>query len=154
MKQAQNIRKNEGEIFVDGRRRKKVAERIEDGLEYEGDQLRHDPHGKDMNAHYQTKGKGGHTFYGGVFFFYLAPNTAELSEDACTTDAQLGSALLWDGASMLDPIGVTNAVDAYTGLDGGDGGLSGLRQLTIDTNPLLIPLDIGTKQLGELIYGP
>jgi len=49
---------------------------------------------------------------------------------------------------------ITNAIDAYTGLDGGEGGVNGLRQLAIDMIPLLIPVDMGTKQLGTLIYGP
>ena len=152
MKQAQNVRRNGGEIFVAGSSSQKNAKQIEAGLKKEGKQMRHDPHGEGMNPHFQTEGVQGHTFYGGILFF-MAPNTMDLSGSACTTDFQFGSALLWDGASMLDPIGVTNAIDAYTGLDGGGGGFSGLRQLVIDSSPLLIPIDVGTKQLGELVYG-
>lgn len=69
MKQAQNVRRNEGEIIVEGRGASRVREQVEAGAfkrdRTAGDQLNHGPHGESdvFLPHSQTQKKVGHTFY-------------------------------------------------------------------------------------------
>jgi hypothetical protein len=68
------------------------------------------------------------------------PNITGLSDNPCPTNGQIGSAIVWDAAGLLDPIGLTDGIDAFTGLDGGRGGLAGLADFGIDMTLILIPV--------------
>jgi len=60
----------------------------------------------------------------------------------------MGSAVLWDAAGLLDPIGITDTIDAYTGLDGGRGGFAGLADFGIDMVSVVSPTPTnGLKRL-------
>ncbi len=117
MREAQQIRRREGNIIMDEQR---LGRQAESGAfkndRSAGDMLRHDPHQPGYSPHYQTDGKGGHTFYKGVAAFF-APNSMKLSGRSCTTSMQMFSAGLWDVAGTIDPIGMTDAIDYAFGLN-------------------------------------
>ena len=80
--------------------------------------------------HFQTNKKRGHTFFkekvaGGVIAIFAA-HSLEVSANPCATPVQIASAAAWDAIGAIDPVGVTDVIDAYTGLDGGRGGLGGI----------------------------
>jgi uncharacterized protein RhaS with RHS repeats len=129
IKQAQNIRRNGGNILAPDQ---KTARQIEAGAfkrdRDAGDMLHHEPHPnpetgstKGRYPHYQHDNVQGHTFYGtGKYAIatFLAPKSMELSGRKDTTNMQMVSAGLWDIADTIDPIGLTDAIDGYFGLSG------------------------------------
>jgi RHS repeat-associated protein len=137
-KQAQNVRRNGGNIIVEGNDSQRVAKQVETGAfkndRSAGKQLKHDAHGDEYGflPHHQTNKKDGHTFYKGAALIF-APNILNLSESSCTTNIQFASAIAWDALSLIDPIGVTEGIDAYTGADGGEGGLIGVKNFVKNT---------------------
>lgn len=117
MREAQLIRRAERDVIVDSER---LGRQVESGAfkndRTAGEMLRHDPHEPGYNPHFQTEGKRGHTFYRGVAMF-LAPNSMTLSERKDTTNMQMLSAGLWDIATSIDPIGLTDAIEWAVGLN-------------------------------------
>lgn len=117
MREAQQIRRAEKNVVVDSER---LARQVESGAfkndRTAGEMLRHDPHEPGYNPHFQTEGKRGHTFYKGAAMF-LAPNSMTLSERKDTTAMQMVSAGLWDIATAIDPIGLTDAIELAVGLN-------------------------------------
>jgi hypothetical protein len=117
MREAQLIRRAEKNVVVDSER---LARQVESGAfkndRTAGEMLRHDPHEPGYDPHFQTEGKRGHTFFKGVALF-LAPNSMTLSERKDTTNMQMLSAGLWDIATSIDPIGLTDAIELAVGLN-------------------------------------
>jgi hypothetical protein len=87
-------------------------------------------------AHYQNAETPGHTLYRSSAVFF-APNILEMSESPCATNGQFGYAVFWDAASLFDPVGLSDVINAYSGLDGGRGGMRGVIDYGIDMAPIL-----------------
>ncbi len=105
------------------------------------------PHGPTRDGyrpHYHSFGRPkdyGHVFYS-IIAAAIAPNVSSLSESSCTTNGQFAAAIVWDASGMLDPIGITDTINAGTGLDGGRGGLEGLLDHGIDQVDPLLPIGV------------
>jgi RHS repeat-associated protein len=117
MREAQAARRLEGDVIMENQR---LARQVETGAfkndRTAGEMLRHDAHKPGYDPHYQTQGKKGHTFYKSAAAF-LAPNSMNMSGRGCATNMQMLSAGLWDVASAIDPIGLTDAIEMAVGLN-------------------------------------
>jgi hypothetical protein len=116
MKVAQMIPRKGGNILADTR---ELALKVEQGATRNqpcaGKLLSHPPHKPKYRPHYQTEGLKGHTFYRIAGF--LAPATITVSQQEAASVADKLSAIVWDTAGNADPIGITDIINRYFGLD-------------------------------------
>ena len=54
----------------------------------------------------------------------------------------MGSAIAWDAVSLFDPVGLTDTINAFTGLDGGRGGFQGLMDHGMDLGSMFTPVNM------------
>lgn len=122
MLEAQIIRRKGGDIVAQGGRKsqaRRVAGQVEDGA-FRNDptaagRMHHGPHKPGYRPHFQTEGKRGHTFYS--IAALLAPTTLEISSNVCATNGQVASAVAWDVVGAIDPIGLTDLIGYFSGLN-------------------------------------
>jgi RHS repeat-associated protein len=74
----------------------------------------YNPEGREVNIHVQRFPPGRLSGIAAL----LAPMSMELAGRSCTTNGQMLAAGLWDIASAIDPIFLTDALDWYFGLSG------------------------------------
>jgi RHS repeat-associated protein len=123
MMEAQNAARRGADIIAPDR---KTAEKIYDGAFKKdptaGPKIHHDAHPRADGStngrlpHFQPGGRPGqHIFYRAAFFF--APFSMQMSGRKDATKSQLASAALWDVASAIDPIAITDGLNWYFGLE-------------------------------------
>ena len=118
--EAADVVRNGGGLMAKNR---KNAEEISRAADPEGRRPVHDgahpDAGEGALPHYHPFGRrGDQVFYSVATFF--APFTIELSGRKDTTALQFGSAMIWDVAGDIDPVGVTGGLNRYFGLECGE----------------------------------
>jgi len=90
-----------------------LAQKIERTAHPKGELIRHEPHKKGYRPHYQTKGKRGHTFFGGL----VIPG-ANLGD---IVGRKTGSELLGEAINFVNPLSdVQDVLDTLDYLTGGE----------------------------------
>jgi len=115
VKEAQNARRRGADVNVPGDR--ELARKIEEGAfkkdRSAGELIEHEAHKKGYRPHFQTKGKKGHTFYGGA----VIPG-ANLGD---IVGRKTGSELLGEVVNFFNPLSdIQDVLDTLDYLTGGE----------------------------------